>query len=41
MKYVLKNHATEKRPSIPGMKVVPEGGKLEAETLHAMGARRN
>ena len=33
-----ENHATEKCPSIPGLKVVFEGGQLEAESLHAMGA---
>ena len=32
-----KNHATEKCPSIPRLKVVLEGGQPEAESLHAMG----
>jgi len=31
----------EKCPYIPGLKVVLEGGQPEAESLHAMGARRN
>ena len=36
-----ENHATEKCPSITGLKVVLEGGQLEAKSLHAMGAQRN
>jgi len=32
-----ENHAIEKCPSIPGLKVVFEGGQPEAESLHAMG----
>lgn len=36
-----ENHATEKCPSIPGLKVVLEGGQPEAESLHGMEARRN
>ena len=32
------NHATDKCPSIPGLKVVFEGGQLEAESLHSRGA---
>jgi len=35
------NHATEKCPSIPVLKVVLEGGQPESESPHAMGARRN
>lgn len=37
----VKNRDIEKCPSIPRLKVVLEGGKPEAESLHAMGARRN
>jgi len=36
-----ENHATEKCPSIPGLKAILEGGQPEAESLHAMGAQRN
>jgi len=36
-----ENHATEKYPSIPGLKALLEGGQPEAESLNAMGARRN
>jgi len=35
------NHATKKCPSIPGLKSILQGGQLEAESLHVMGARRN
>ena len=35
------NHATDKCPSIPGLKAIFEGGQPEAESLHAMEARRN
>lgn len=33
-----KNHAMEKCPSITGLKVIFEGGKVEVDSLHAMGA---
>lgn len=32
----IENHATEKFPSIPGLKNVLDGGQLEAESLHVM-----
>jgi len=35
------DHATDKCPSIPGLKAVLEGGQPKVESLHAMGERRN